>query len=100
MKYAGFWIIPILFGSLALLSCGGAGSGGGPSESSNIGDSDIPTYSVTLSWDANKETAVNSLGGGYKIIYARSAGFSAKSATVIDVPNQPNQSQRNNSKKC
>jgi len=30
---------------------------------------------VTVSWDANKETAVNSLGGGYIVYYSKTTGF-------------------------
>lgn len=57
--------------SLALLltACGGGGGGAPPA----------PTpHAVDISWTANKETAVNSAGGGYKVAIS--------GQPVIDVP--------------
>jgi len=33
------------------------------------------TSSITVSWDSNNETLVNSPGGGYRVYYSRSSGF-------------------------
>lgn len=63
---------------LGLTACGGGGGGGG--------DGGGTTASVQVSWTANRETAVNSPGGGYKVYYSPTAGFNIASANVIDVP--------------
>lgn len=43
---------------------------------------------VTISWNANHETAVNTTGGGYKVFYGTTSGFTVPgtSYTTIDVP--------------
>jgi hypothetical protein len=43
---------------------------------------------VTISWAANKESAVNRPGGGYKVYYSRSNGFNITDSgvTVLDIP--------------
>ena len=40
---------------------------------------------MTVTWTANKETSVNSAGGGYRVYYGGSAGFNATQAPFIDV---------------
>jgi hypothetical protein len=56
--------------TIDLAACGGGGGGSAPP----------PTlHSVTLSWQANHETGVNSAGGGYKISISGQP-------TPIDVP--------------
>jgi len=37
--------------------------------------SDSGSGSVELSWDANRESAVNSQGGGYRVFYSQTQGF-------------------------
>lgn len=63
--------LALYFGILtaALSGCGGGG-GSSPPRTAHI---------VTISWDANREAAVNSAGGGYKV------GISGQ-GTPIDVP--------------
>lgn len=64
-----------------LVACGGGGSSAPPMPTSHI---------VNLSWTANKETAVNSIGGGYQVAIPGKAtinvpfpyGASGPSATV------------------
>lgn len=41
---------------------------------------------VLVSWSANKEAAVNTTGGGYKVYYSQTSGFSIASAKFVDVP--------------
>lgn len=43
---------------------------------------------VTISWDANNESRVNTSGGGYKVYYSQNSGFSLADdgVTAIDVP--------------
>ena len=52
--------------SLALAACGGGGGGNevGPSPNSPHPGS---SRTVTLTWDANRESAVNRTGGGYEV---------------------------------
>jgi len=48
--------------AIILVGCGGGGGGGG-------GSTSPPTvHSVTLSWEQNRESGVNSTGGGYQIV--------------------------------
>jgi hypothetical protein len=37
----------------------------------------VGTKSVTVSWDANRERAVNSVGGGYRVYFSRNGVFDA-----------------------
>jgi len=39
----------------------------------------------TVTWAANHEAAVNSAGGGYRVYYSTSSGFSTSSAPYVDV---------------
>lgn len=45
-----------------------------------------PAPVVQVSWNANREKAVNSSGGGYKVYYSTSPGFNLTAATVVTVP--------------
>lgn len=70
----GFWVAVVL---TVLFGCGGGGGGGGPPAVSR---------SVQVSWTANRETAVNSPGGGYRVYSSRTTGFDIATASVVDVP--------------
>lgn len=63
--------------SLALLSAGcrygETGMGKGP-------------FSITINWDANHETAVNTSGGGYRVYYSLYSDFRSTETKLIDVP--------------
>ncbi len=72
--------VVLLSGSFLFAACGGGGGGPPPPPSGVI------TASVRVSWTANRETAVNSAGGGYKIYYSPTAGFDIASANVVDLP--------------
>jgi hypothetical protein len=43
-------------------------------------------FSLNISWTANREKAVNSAGGGYKVYYSLISGFSLNQGTMIDIP--------------
>lgn len=60
---------------LLITSCGGGGGGG-----SSI------VSTVTISWNANTEAGVNGAGGGYRVYYSTSPGFSISTASFVDVP--------------
>jgi len=71
-------VLPVLL----QISCGG-----GTSDSSPLAPP--PTVkTVNVSWNANRETAVNAAGGGYKLYYSTSSGFDISDAgvSVVDVP--------------
>lgn len=71
------------YGLILLLSGFVAGCGGGGGEGA------APTpKTVTISWDANRESAVNSANGGYKVYYSSFSGFDINDSNVqvIDVP--------------
>lgn len=72
-----FQILLLALISLAVISCDGTGTSTPP-----------PTYNVSVNWNANRETAVNTTGGGYTVYYSTSAGFNIGDAgvTSIDVP--------------
>ena len=44
------------------------------------------TKTITVSWRANKESAVNSSGGGYTVYYSTTPYFSLDNASSINVP--------------
>lgn len=69
------------WGAVALLTvmmvgCGGGGGGGTTSTIST----------VAVSWDTNRESGVNSAGGGYKVYHSTTSGFSVSGASFVDVP--------------
>ena len=65
--------------ALFLAACGGGGGG-------SVSGPPSITANVQISWDANREAAVNRVGGGYKVYFGRTAGFSIAGANVVDVP--------------
>lgn len=52
--------IACLFALSLLISCGGGGGGGGSTPPA--------IHSVTLDWAQNRESGVNSTGGGYQVV--------------------------------
>ncbi len=62
------YLIFITFLSTLLFACGGGGGGGSSPSGGDGGD-------ITVSWEANKETAVNTAGGGYIVYFSQSSGF-------------------------
>ncbi len=62
-----------------------AGCGGGGGGSAGSGGSGTPR-NVQVSWAANREKAVNSPGGGYRVYYSTTPGFDVATASVVDVP--------------
>lgn len=83
MKFKLFLVA--LFGSLWIAGCGGGGSDGAAAPPA-AGPPPPPPPNVQISWTANRETAVNSPGGGYKVYYGSTAGFTVPSSNVVDVP--------------
>jgi hypothetical protein len=47
--------------AIGVSACGGGGGGGGPPPPPPV------PVAVTSAWDANRETGVNSAGGGYQV---------------------------------
>lgn len=68
--------------ALLQISCGGGGSDSSPLAPPST------LKTVKVSWNANRETAVNATGGGYKVYYSNSSGFDISDAGVgvVDVP--------------
>jgi len=73
----------IVFPAMLQISCGNGDSG---TPSTTVSPQTI--RAVNVSWSANRETAVNTPGGGYKVYYSVSSGFDITDAgvTVVDVP--------------
>jgi hypothetical protein len=73
--------IVLLLATLVLASCGGGGSDSPPLAPPTL-------TTVNVSWDANREAAVNDFGGGYKAYYSITQGFNINDAgvTEVDVP--------------
>ena len=82
-------LFAVLLITVILTSCGGSsGGGGGSGDASGDGNGggSVITKTVTISWNANLESAVNSTGGGYKVYYSTTSGFAIGSAISVDVP--------------
>lgn len=76
-----YLLVLLVFPALLLISCG-SGDGSAPATTP-------PTVkTVNVSWTANRETAVNTTGGGYKVYYSTTSGFDITDAgvSVVDVP--------------
>ena len=82
-RYINLFLIFLI--TIILSSCGGSGGGGGGGGDAT-GDASDTSKTVTISWNANLESAVNSTSGGYKIYYSTVSGFAISSATSVDVP--------------
>ena len=77
--------VMLLLCSLLLAACGGGGSDSAAPPAA-AGPPPPPPPNVQVSWTANREAAVNSAGGGYKVYYASTSGFSVPAPNVVDVP--------------
>lgn len=75
----------VIFSSFALLGCGTGFSTKSSLLSLASDDYTGGSGKVTLSWAANREKAVNSAGGGYRIYYAQYSSVTESSPSV-DVP--------------
>jgi hypothetical protein len=67
-----------LFVIAFLSACGGDGS----ASIEGLG----PPRDVQVTWSANHEKIVNQAGGGYRVYYSTSPGFSVSGATFVDAP--------------
>lgn len=45
-----------------------------------------PSPTVRITWDANRETAVNRSGGGYRVYYSTTNNFNIATASYVNVP--------------
>jgi hypothetical protein len=72
-----------LLPALTLIACG---NGDGSSPTAVAPPATIRT--VTLTWNPNRETSVNTTGGGYKVYYSTNSGFNILDAgvSVVNVP--------------
>ncbi|EPG73132.1 hypothetical protein LEP1GSC058_2348 [Leptospira fainei serovar Hurstbridge str. BUT 6] len=91
-------VLQILFLLLLLLfiNCPGGGGGGlnplifllaggsNNSSTSHIGNG--PPRNVLVTWQANREKSVNSIGGGYQACYGITPAYQASSAVCKTVP--------------
>lgn len=81
------WVMNRLTAALLAAMFLAVGCSGGGGTSSGGGSTVPPTpKSVLISWNANHESAVNRVGGGYKVYYATTPGFVLGNATSVDVP--------------
>ena len=69
-----------------LVGCSGGGGGGGSSPPQTATTVPPTTTNVLVRWTANHEKAVNQAGGGYRLYYSNTSGFSIGSGTVVNVP--------------
>lgn len=81
-----FMPLIMLFGIISIIASGGGGGEEPPPPPPPLvcdGGS-----AVTVSWNANRETAVNSSGGGYVVYFSQSSGFNPGDSNVCsqDVP--------------
>lgn len=83
--------------TLAILLIGAALSGCLPTDgTSKNGVTDAVLYgdaavaarpkNVVVTWTANRELGVNASGGGYKVYYSQTSGFSTASASYVSAP--------------
>lgn len=80
-------LIYFIFG-LALVACGGGGGGGGAgsSEASAMTTVTVSPGAVVISWEPNRESAVNRAGGGYRVYRDETSAFDPATVTVFDIP--------------
>ncbi len=80
-----FVLLSALLVSL-ISACGGGG--GGASAVPPPPPRPVQPVNIQVNWAANKETAVNASGGGYRVYYATTAGLALTdpAVTMVDVP--------------
>lgn len=71
---------------LGVSGCGGGNEAAGATSSAPANHAIDGT--VLISWAANRETAVNRPGGGYRVYYGTTPGFSIAAAPFVDVPHR------------
>lgn len=80
--------IYFIFG-LALVACGGGGGGGNADSGEGTSAATTVTVSpgaVVVGWEANRESAVNRAGGGYRLYRGKTSTFDPATDIVLDVP--------------
>ena len=70
---------------LMLSACAKSGGGSDSDSVSRPCSTPAGTKSVTVSWTANRESAVNRSGGGYRVYYCDYSGFSLENASYEQV---------------
>lgn len=70
---------------VAVVACGGGGSDTAGSDVNLVRAS---PGNLVIRWEANRETAVNQAGGGYRVYRGLTSGFDVATATMVDVPYQ------------
>ncbi len=80
-------LLPLwLMASLSLITaCGGGSTTDEPLPGTSPTLPVITQANVTINWDANREVAVNSLNGGYRLFYSTSSPVTVNDI-MIDVP--------------
>ncbi len=84
--------ISLLLILLSLVSACGGGGGGTPAPDPQPQPKPQPQppqqVNIQVSWNANREAAVNTSGGGYRVYYATTAGLELTdpAVTMVDVP--------------
>lgn len=71
---------------LALAACGGGGGADGSQNTIAMTTVTVNPGTVVINWDANRESAVNRAGGGYRVYRGRTSTFDAATVTVLDIP--------------
>ena len=81
------WLFLVFFPVLSQVACS-SGEGTTPAADTSPATPPATIRTVSVSWNANRETAVNALGGGYKLYYSTVSGFDISDAgvSVVDVP--------------
>ena len=44
------------------------------------------TFTIVVNWDANRESGVNSTGGGYRVYHSTTSNFDISTADFVEVP--------------
>ncbi len=92
---AQFFRQPLFFLiALTLNACGGGDGSPSPDNLIPGTETQAPTptpsggvpKNILVTWSANHERVVNQVGGGYRVYFSTSPGFSIVGATYIDAP--------------
>ncbi|MDD5057212.1 MAG: hypothetical protein PHQ60_05020 [Sideroxydans sp.] len=71
---------------LLVSACGGGGGGGGGSTPTPTPTPTPTSHAVNISWTANREAAVNSLGGGYIVAISGQTPITVPYASGVAAP--------------
>ena len=79
-------VATVLLCAVGLAGCGGGGGAADSEATSAMTTVTVGPGAVVMRWEANRESAVNRAGGGYRVYRGNTTAFDPTTVTIFDVP--------------